>query len=198
LAQLLLDFYNAHRRDFKVEGRGPQIAADFMGVLQHYGALNTPGLDLTSDLDVALWFATHKCVEGTYISLSPNNWGCVYEAQVPMVDWSESDRAAGTESWPDVRAVDLSDLSPLLTRTARQHGYYAVHFLAWDRIEDCRKPFNMHMRQAAEWEAAGYGSPAEIEQRFKENRFSKDYLFPPADEDPFKAYLHSHGIKTFQ
>lgn len=54
LAQVLVEFYDAHREAFDVKHRRHQVAADIMGVLQHYGAVDTPGLDLTADLDVAL------------------------------------------------------------------------------------------------------------------------------------------------
>lgn len=53
-------------------GHGVNLAATLSTLLQHYG-LYSPVLDLTSDLEVALFFASHKLVGGKYNFVGSNH-----------------------------------------------------------------------------------------------------------------------------
>lgn len=195
LAQLLMEFYDAHRSSFDVDMRIAQVAMDFMGVLQQYGALDTPGLDLTDDLDVALWFASHyyDSESDQYYPLPDGEFGWIYEAHIPVVTWKDAGPDKGIENLPNIRAVDLSNLSPLLTRISRQHGYYAIHNSGWDRILDFASLFQMNKRSSRD-----YGSSEEIKDRLSSKGLTQTYLFPCRQVDPFKAYLVDHEVKTFK
>ena len=194
LAQLLMEFYDAHRSCFEVDLRITQVAMDFMGVLQQYGALDTPGLDFTDDLDVALWFATHYYdpKSDEYYPLPAGEFGWIYEARVPVVTWIDGGHDKAIETLPNVRAVDLSNLSPLLVRISRQRGYYAIHNSGWDRILDFGSLFQMNKRSSRH-----YGSSQDIKDRLSAKALTQDYLFPSRRVDPFKAYLADHQVKTF-
>lgn len=194
LAGLLMEFYDAHRSCFEVDTRIAQVAMDFMGVLQQYGALDTPGLDFTDDLDIALWFATHyyDSKKEKYYPLPTDELGWIYEARVPVVTWKHVGHDKGIETLPNVRAVDLSNLSPLLVRIWRQRGYYAIHNSGWDRILDFGSLFQMNKRPAQD-----YGSPQAIKDRLVAKTLTQEYLFPPRKVDSFRAYLADHGVKTF-
>lgn len=193
LAGALFDFYDAQRDSFDIEFRITQVALDFMGILQHYGVVGTPGLDLTDDLDVALWFATHNGKTG-YSLLPVAEWGVVYEVRAPVVIFSPNpvrdavpvdDLQAGT-------AINLASISPLFTRITRQHGWYAIHARAWELMFDYTECFSITRKRAVD-----YGAPSEIVRRFEAKGLSPDYLFPPREEDPFKAHLERSGLKTF-
>ena len=197
LAEVLLTFYDGHRESFDVEYRIGQVTTDFLGLLQHYGVLGTPGLDLTADLDVALWFATHRYESeaGRYEPLPAEDWeqGVVYEARVPVLLWTEKERVAAVEQPPEFAVVDLANLSPLLVRPARQHGYYAVHgTLGWERTIDYREAFAMTKRSVAD-----YGSPAAVAERLLAKGLTQASLFPAREVDPFKAHLASHDVEAF-
>ena len=194
LAQLLMEFYDAHRNDFEVDMRIAQVAMDFMGVLQQYGALDTPGLDFTDDVDIALWFASnyYDYKSDEYYPLPAGEFGWIYEAQVPVVTWKDDEHDKGIETLPNVRAVDLTNLSPLLVRIARQRGYYAIHNSGWDRIMDFSGLFQMNKRSSRH-----YGSAEDIRKRLTAKGLTKEYLFPSKKEDSFKAYLADHEVTTF-
>jgi hypothetical protein len=196
LGGLLLRFYDAHRGTFDVERRIGQVAIDFMGILQHYGVVGTPGLDLTSDLDVALWFATHtyKQSERRYEQLPPAKWGVIYEAHATTVVWSEHPVPGTTRAnaLPEIAVVNLSNLSPKLIRLVRQCGWFAIPGFSWERPIDYARA--LHMKKAR---AKDYGEPNVILNRLASGGRTAESLFPGVKEDPFKAHLDQHDIETF-
>lgn len=194
LAQLLMEFYDARRDAFDVEYRVVQVAVDFMGVLQQYGAVDTPGLDLTSDLDVALWFATNRYdyKKDEYYALPPDEWGWVYEAEFPVIEWTDADDADGLQRLPDVQVVSLCTLSSLFVRIWRQQGYYAIYGAGWDRIVDYREVFQMRKKAALD-----YDSAEAIQRRLSAKGLTREFLFPSPKVDSFKAHLSDHKIHTF-
>lgn len=190
LASVLFAFYDTRQESFDTEFRITQVGLDFMGVLQHYGVLGTPGLDLTDDLDVALWFATHDRTKG-YQQMPTKEWGVVYEVRAPVVTFSPTPIPDEVliDELPAGVALNLATISPLFTRITRQHGWYAIHGLAWESMFDYGGFFDIKHKHVTE-----YGSQREIERRFQSKGLSADYLFPSPAEDPFRRHLEQAGI----
>lgn len=195
LAELTLEFYDRHRKAFDVEYRIAQVSIDLAGVLQQYGAIGTPGIDLTDDLEIALWFASHKyeSARGNYRLLKGEEWqsAVVYEFRVPMVTFSPAQGAGdGLSDFGRKRVVELASLSKLFARITAQHGWYAIDMDGWTRAVDFATIFPMSRRRLLD-----FGTQSDIQRRLA--RFDERVLFPGADADPFKAHLLKHGIKTF-
>jgi hypothetical protein len=195
LAEVTLEFYDADRKAFDVEYRIAQVVIDLAGVLQHYGVLGTPGLDLTEDPDVAIWFATHAYEEKKerYRAMEPDEWkdSVVYEFEVPVVTFSPTPRA-GTPitALPRERVVNLSSLSRRFTRIASQKGWYAIDVDGWTRAVDFAEMFPVRRKAVRD-----YGEAAVIQKRM--SRWTQDDLFPKPEKDPFRDHLRKHQIKTF-
>lgn len=111
---------------------------------------------------------------------------------MPVITWSGRDDPGAAVQLPGVRSVDLGSLSPLLPRIARQHGYYVTHVLGWDRIIDYGEALLMHKKAVFE-----YGVSGTMEDGLAAKRLTQEFLFPPPEEDSFKAYLWDQGIETF-
>ncbi len=196
LAEFALEFYDQHRRAFNVEYRIAQVSIDLAGVLQQYGAIGTPGIDLTDDVEIALWFASHKFEpdRGRYRWLEGTEWqeAVVYEFHVPVVTFSP--RNPGADDLRDLgrhRVVQLASLSNLFARIVAQHGWYAIDMDGWMRFVDFATIFPLRRTHLHE-----FGTPSGIQHRL-ESRLDERALFPGPDADPFKAHLLKHGVKTF-
>ncbi|GAB2913716.1 hypothetical protein GCM10027093_60250 [Paraburkholderia jirisanensis] len=130
-------------------------------LLQHYG-LRTPYLDLTADLDIALFFATHKYDRLTdgYDFVGNNDGKSV------LYVFSQNN----TEMAPHVNNRVLGNLEPL--RPIRQSCVI------------CRSdPFAMNL--AADFLVAVISLDFELKPGAK----NSDYLFPSQKEDAFLAAL---------
>jgi hypothetical protein len=192
LARILLSFYDARHKSFDVEFRITQVGLDFMGILQHYGVLGTPGLDLTDDLDVALWFATHDGEKG-YQQLPVEKWGVVFEVVAPVITFSPTpiDGQVQVNDLPAGVAFNLATISPLFPRITRQHGWYAIHGQAWESLFDYNSVFEVKDKRVVD-----YGTPQQIEERLRKRDLTAHYLFPSRDEDPFRNHLEQSGVST--
>lgn len=194
----VLRFYNDNRNQFDINFRIRQVVPDIMGVLQHYGVLGTPGIDLTDDLEVALWFATHKLEREKsgamrYERLAPDRWGYVFEVRAPTVIFSTLKLPRREiDELPDRFVVNLSSLSPLFLRIQRQKGWYGTLEKAWELMLDFQKVFRIEKRRVGE-----YASAEVIAQRLESKGLSQSFLFPPETEDPFKAFLKAEGVEAF-
>jgi len=93
---LLPNYYRAAQAEFSVPPGflwflepllvdSANIASDYtaMSVAQHYG-LPTPGLDITDELEVALWFAV-KAFDANRKTFAPYDWSAMPEEQWPVV-----------------------------------------------------------------------------------------------------------------
>ena len=198
LADVVLEFFDQHRDRFDVDFRIFQVVRDLSGVLQHYGVLGTPGLDLTDDLDIALWFASHQLKLDPhdkplcYELLPPEEWGVVYTVEIPTVQFSPVPCGTQIELLPGFFATDLGGISPLFTRIRRQHGWYAAPALSWEHGFDFALGAPIRGLPAED-----YGSQREIVDRLSARGLTQEFLFPDADHDPFKAHLRRAGIETF-
>lgn len=198
LAKLVLLFYKENRQQFDVNFRIRQVVTDILGILQHYGILGTPGIDLTDDLDVALWFATHQLTKkenGTlsYEMLLPDKWGYVYEVKAPTVIYSTLTLSLPEiDDLPDYFAVNISNLSPLFLRVCRQRGWYGASCRPWSEARDLQEVFEIKRRRVVE-----YGNDEEIKSRLITKDINQEYIFPGVSKDPFKAFLNARGVETF-
>jgi hypothetical protein len=197
LADSTLEFFERHRDQFDVDFRIFQVVRDLSGVLQHYGVLGTPGVDLTDDLDVALWFATHEYRRDDeepkrYHPLPPEDWGVVYTAEIPTVRFSPVPCGAPIDILPGAFATDLGSISPLFTRIRRQRGWYGAPAQLWEHGYDFAAGVPMRCRPARD-----FGPAAQIAGRLRARGLTQDYLFPSRQEDPFRAHLAQAGIEAF-
>lgn len=199
LADVVLEFFDLHRDQFDVDLRIFQVVRDVSGILQHYGVLGTPGLDLTDDLDIALWFATHEVRADPdekspkrYHPLPPERWGVVYTVELPTIVFSPVARGTPVDLLPACFATDLGSISPLFTRIRRQRAWYAAPAQLWDYALDFTAAVPMLHRPARD-----YGPPEEIAARLRAQGLTQDYLFPSPADDPFRAHLAQARIEAF-
>lgn len=199
LADVVLEFFELNRDRFDVDFRIFQVVRDLSGILQHYGVLGTPGLDLTDDLDIALWFATHEISADPdekgrkrYHPLPRERWGVVYSVELPTVVFSPVPRGTRVDVLPACFATDLGSISPLFTRIRRQHGWYGAPAQLWDYALDFIAAVPM-----SHCPARNYGPPEEIAARLRSRGLTQDYLFPSPADDPFRAYMTQAGIEAF-
>jgi hypothetical protein len=199
MSQFVLDFYNQNRRKFNVRLRIGSVAMDIMGILQHYGVIGTPGIDLTGDLDVAIWFATHEYIHsgsnaGSYRKIDdPDQWGFIYHFKSPTVFYSTLDLSRRSiDVPPSPRSISLNSISPLFTRIVHQQGWYGALESPWMHYVDFSKYFECKKQKVTE-----FGEPAFIIDRLVSRGITQEYLFPSEKDDPFKGFLAKKGVSTF-
>jgi tetratricopeptide (TPR) repeat protein len=145
-----------------------------MALAQHYG-IPTPGLDITSSLEVALWFATNKFNkdangQSRYIKVTQSEWETEREMW-PVVYFI---LPVSNSLKPSIRSIQhLEELGLIALRPKHQHGFF---FMGADTIHQNRMAEALVCvvrLQPAEWETG---------LTFKE-------LFPSPEEDPSYDYI---------
>jgi FRG domain len=148
--------------------------AGVMAIAQHYG-VPTDGIDITSDLDVALWFATNRFVatpggEARYVVLAPEEWAsapaewpALFVIQPPTVDLRSS-----VWSVQELRELRLNALRPERQRALFFMGATGIHQNRLAEALSCV----IRLRPGV------YPTP-----------FDYGYLFPSADEDPVYRFM---------
>ena len=105
---------------------GADRADKLLSIGQHYG-LRTHELDMTSDWQVALWFATHDWTTGNYV---PGGDGVIYRFDVHNLIKAETkaNRDLAVKIAKErFRDVDIRDTSPILApRALAQRGFTLI------------------------------------------------------------------------
>jgi hypothetical protein len=148
--------------------------AGVMAMAQHYG-IPTDGIDITSDLDVAIWFATNRFVsqpdgEALYVPLEPQDWPSA-PAEWPavfVVQPSTEDLRSSVWSVEDLDEVRLDALRP-----RRQH---ALFFMGATGI---------HQNRLAE----ALACVIRLRPGLYETPLDYRYLFPSVEEDPVYRFM---------
>lgn len=145
-----------------------------MAIAQHYG-IPTFGIDITSSLDVAIWFATNKLTfysDGTaeYIPIKeeewpqdPEQWPVVYIIQ-PVT----------TTIIPSIRNIEqLTNLGIKALRPERQH---ALFFMG---------SYGIHQNRLAE----ALVCQVRLKPGKYDTKLTYNYLFPNADNDTIYKFM---------
>lgn len=170
------EVFNAHSGFDSRYGSGGWMR-ELVALAQHYG-IPTYGMDLTENLDAAVWFATHKLVRNgkglfTYrpvewLGDSAQKWPCVY--------------FFGLLKWQREHFSILRQLRTEAVRPKRQGAFLSLGGWGW------------HRNIAAEdLMTIAYLSP-----NFKVGQsFETQWLFPGPEEDPFYGLLldRKHSVE---
>jgi hypothetical protein len=158
------------------------IDYSIMALAQHYG-LPSHGLDVTNDIDIALWFATNKWSPGppaTYTTMSPSAWGSDPDKWPIIVACQQVTHSTGMslQGCRELDAFGLGALRPLRQKASFFLGGHGEHQNRLAEAVVCT--FRL---KPGDWTT----------------RATFDELFPPPDVDPaYAAMLRFAELPQFK
>ena len=153
-----------------------------MALAQHYG-LPSHGLDVTSDIDIALWFATNKWSPGppaTYTTMSPSAWGLDSDKWPVIFACQQVTHSTGMslQGCRELEAVGLGALRPVRQKASFFLGGHGDHQNRLGEAVVCT--FRL---KPGDWTT----------------RATFEELFPPPDVDPaYAAMLRFAELPQFK
>lgn len=158
----------------------PAIAIDYamMALAQHYG-LRSHGLDVTTDLDIATWFATQRysSTAGTarYDALDPRHWSAK-RRRWPTVFVFQNVSWSLNASLQDCRELEAFGIRALRPERQRARFFLGGHSEHRNRLAET-------VVCALRLKPGAYATSCDF-----------DYLFPPPEQDPaYRAMLRFAG-----